>query len=83
MASPAAALPAPPQVCRNGRRVTLGRFATAEEAALCYARSPEAKKEEERAAKTPKKPETAKKPKTPATVHACPLCPPMPALPCT
>ena len=41
MASPAAALPAPPQVRRNGRRVTLGRFATAEEAALCYARSPE------------------------------------------
>mmetsp|Transcript_49276 Transcript_49276/g.164525 ORF Transcript_49276/g.164525 Transcript_49276/m.164525 type:complete len:168 (+) Transcript_49276:67-570(+) len=29
------------QVRRNGRRVTLGRFATAEEAALCYARSPE------------------------------------------
>jgi len=30
------------QVRRGGRRVTLGRFATAEEAALCYARSPEA-----------------------------------------
>ena len=41
MSSPAAAHPAPPQVRRNGRRVTLGRFATAEEAALCYARSPE------------------------------------------
>ena len=33
------------QVRRGGRRVTLGRFATAEEAALCYARSPEGEAE--------------------------------------
>jgi len=30
------------QVWRGGKKVTLGYFATAEEAALCYARSPEA-----------------------------------------
>mmetsp|Transcript_22952 Transcript_22952/g.76113 ORF Transcript_22952/g.76113 Transcript_22952/m.76113 type:complete len:427 (-) Transcript_22952:127-1407(-) len=33
------------QVRRGGRRVTLGRFATAEEAALCYARSSEGEAE--------------------------------------
>jgi hypothetical protein len=29
------------QVRRDGKRITLGRFGTAAEAALCYARSPE------------------------------------------
>ena len=32
------------QVRRDGKRLTLGRFGTAEEAALCFARSPEGRK---------------------------------------
>ena len=38
------------QVKRGGKIVTLGTFATAEEAALCIARSPEGRKAAERAA---------------------------------
>ena len=38
------------QVSRGGKMVNLGRFATAEEAALCVARSPEGRKAAERAA---------------------------------
>ena len=33
------------QVRRNGKRITLGRFGNAAEAALCYVRSPEGKRE--------------------------------------
>ena len=38
------------QVSRGGKTVTLGSFATAEEAALCIARSPEGQAAAERAA---------------------------------
>ena len=41
------------RVRRDGRRVCLGYFATAEEAALCFARSPEGKAAAERAAAAP------------------------------
>ena len=43
------------QVTRSGRKVSLGYFATAEEAALCVARSPEG----QAAAKRPKRPAAA------------------------
>ena len=38
------------RVRRGGKKVSLGRFATAEEAALCVARSPEGQKAAEKAA---------------------------------
>ena len=41
------------QVTRDGKRVHLGRFATAEEAALCIARSPEGRKAAREAATPP------------------------------
>ena len=41
------------QVRRGGKQVSLGSFATAEEAALCVARSPEGKEAAERAAAAP------------------------------
>ena len=41
------------QVQRGGSKVSLGSFATAEEAALCVARSPEGQAAAERAAATP------------------------------
>ena len=40
-------------VWRGGKQVSLGRFATAEEAALCVARSPEGREAAERAAAAP------------------------------
>ena len=40
-------------VWRGGKNVTLGRFATAEEAALCVARSPEGQAAAQKAAETP------------------------------
>ena len=41
------------QVRRGGKMVHLGRFATAEEAALCFARSPEGRAAAQRAAAAP------------------------------
>ena len=41
------------QVSRGGKQVSLGSFATAEEAALCVARSPEGQAAAERAAAAP------------------------------
>ena len=47
--------PYPAQVWRGGKQVTLGTFATAEEAALCIARSPEGQAAAKKAAAAPQR----------------------------
>ena len=53
LAKPGQPKPYQAQVWRGGKNVHLGAFATAEEAALCVARSPEGKAAAERAAAAP------------------------------
>ena len=53
LANPGKLKPYQARVRRGGKQMTLGRFATAEEAALCVARSPEGQYAAERAAAAP------------------------------
>ena len=62
-------------VQRGGKQVTLGSFATAEEAALCIARSPEGRAAAEQAAAAPPLQAASRPPAPPATVR-CTAPPP-------
>ena len=66
LANPGKAKPYKAQVSRGGRQVHLGCFATAEEAALCVARSPEGQEAAQRAAAAPPLEPSAPAPQLPA-----------------
>ena len=53
LSNPGQPKPCQARVRRGGKKVSLGCFATAEEAALCIARSPEGQAAAERAAAVP------------------------------